>query len=96
MTSARLTPTTEHYTASAERAPVAGEGRRVEAAEGLGGDRRRSLREELNAAENDVGGQFREEAQRIAAQLAELSPAEQEKLTKSLSANEFHVVDEQV
>lgn len=96
MTSARLISTTEHYAQPAsERALVASEPRRVEAAEAIAGDRRRSLREELNEAENDVGGQAQESAHRVAAQLAELPPEAQARLTKSLSPNSFHVLDEQ-
>ncbi|HEX6734361.1 MAG TPA: hypothetical protein VF096_06080 [Azonexus sp.] len=96
MTSARLTSTTERYAHPAlEQAPVAGETRRVEAAEGLAGDRQRSLREELKAAEADVGGQVREDVHRVAAQLAGLPPEAQAKLTKTLLPNGFCVVDDE-
>ncbi|MDR0775365.1 MAG: hypothetical protein LBE81_01830 [Azonexus sp.] len=96
MTSARLISTTERYAQTAsERALVASELRRVEAAEAIAGDRKRSLREELNEAENDVGGQARENAHRVATQLAELPPEAQASLTKPLPPNGFCVVDEQ-
>ncbi|MDR1995788.1 hypothetical protein [Azonexus sp.] len=96
MTSARLISTTERYAQpGSERALVAGEPRRVEAAEAIAGDRKRSLREELNEAESDVGGQARENAHRVAAQLAELPPEAQALLAKPLPPNGFCVVDEQ-
>lgn len=96
MTTARPIPTTERYTQPAsERPPVSGEPRRVEAAEAIAGDRRRSLREELSEAENDVGAQARENAHRVAAQLTELPPEAQARLANSLLPNGFCVVDEQ-
>jgi len=94
MTTARLTSTTERYALPAGgRVPASDEPRRVEAAESLVGDRRRSLREELNAGENNVGGHLREKARRIAAQLAELPPAIQARLAKPPSG--FRVIDEE-
>ena len=96
MKSAHLTSTTERYAPPAGgHAPALDEPRRVEAAEAIAGDRRRSLREELSEAENDVGAQARENAHRVAAQLTELPPEAQARLAKSLLPNGFCVVDEQ-
>jgi hypothetical protein len=101
MTSTRLAPTTsERYAQPAsERTPVAGESRRVEAIEAVVGDRQRSLREELNEAAHDVGGQIQEgagaEAHRLAAQLTELPLEAQACLTRPLPTNGLCVVDEQ-
>ncbi|MCL2524368.1 MAG: hypothetical protein FWF20_07965 [Betaproteobacteria bacterium] len=95
MTTARLTSTTERYAPPAGgRVPKLDDPRRVEAAENLAGDRRRSLREELNEAEHDVG-QIIEEARRLAAQLTELPPEVQARLGRYLPANGFCVIDEQ-
>ncbi len=96
MTSARLIPSAERYARPpGERALVAGEPRRVAACEAVIGDRQRSLREELSEAENDVGGKARENARRVAAQLAELPPEAQARLAKPLLPHGFCVVDEE-
>ncbi|MCL2344437.1 MAG: hypothetical protein FWC58_01125 [Desulfobulbus sp.] len=95
MTTARLTPTSERYAqAAGGQALVASEPRRVEAIE-MVGERKRSLREELNEAEGGIDEITREEARRLAAQLAELSPEAQALLTQPLPPNGFCVVDEQ-
>ncbi|MDR2838599.1 MAG: hypothetical protein LBV49_08595 [Azonexus sp.] len=98
MTATRLTSTTERYTIAATHAPISAEAYRVESAESLSGDRKRSLREELEAAQSAIGSresedlsEIQEEVRRIAALIAELSPADEARL---FSPGDFSVVDE--
>jgi hypothetical protein len=103
MKSQRLASTTERYAPQAlERSSLAGarEIRRVEALEAIEGDRQRSLRQELDAA--DPGGHgladgddhVRQEAREVAEQLLKLPDEAKTQLTKPLLPEGFCVVDE--
>lgn len=103
MKSSRLNSTTERYsTTSVERAHGVAEPEvlRVEAVEAIEGDRQRSLRQELRAADPASGGvvadsgQARSEAREIAARLVDLPEESRERLTKPLLPSGFCVVDE--
>ncbi|MDR2189255.1 MAG: hypothetical protein LBE62_14615 [Azonexus sp.] len=83
MTTTRLTSTTERYAITPAYVPPGDVAYRIEAAESLGGDRKRSLREELEAAASAIGSsdsdnasEIQEEARRVAVLIAGLTPAD--------------------